>query len=235
MALRAGRRTSELTRIASDPRVSLRRMALGATLVGAGAAVGALVGGWAWALGALVMLPGVTTLAAARHPWVAPCPGCGATLGGAVFVGPDEPVIARGAQDHRCDDCGIYVDVAQGVVREVPFGRTHELPSYGLTLPASRLGELAWGDRCVVCGEAATRRLPLRGLARGVLTADGAPGEAGEVPYCAAHGGGGDRGVVVARGGERVTAQFASYAAYCAFLDANRDRVDVAVRAMADG
>lgn len=231
MALRAGRRTSDLTRVARDGAVALRRAALGGAIVGAGALLAWVVGGWAWAAGAVVAIPGVTTLLAARHPYVAPCPGCGEPLGGATFVGPDEPVIVGGATDHRCPACGIYVDVSQGVVREVPFGRAHELPTYELALDASRVAELAWGDRCVNCGEAATRWLPLRASGIGILSDAMSPGPEGEVPFCDAHGAEGpSRGVVVARGGARATVQFASYAGYRAFLDANRARVDVRVR-----
>jgi hypothetical protein len=50
------------------------------------------------------------------------------------------------------------------------------------------------------------------------------------VPLCAAHAHAGDRSVVVARNGPRVTVQFSGYAAYRAFLDANRAVVEVAVR-----
>jgi hypothetical protein len=234
MALRAGRRTADLTRITSDPAVAARRASLGAALMGAGGALGWRFGGWVWAVGALLVIPGATTLAAARHHYVAPCPGCGARLGAAVFVGPDEPVIARGALDHRCAACGIYVDVASGVVREVPFGRTQELPTYALALDAAALPSLAWGDRCVGCGEEGTRRLTLTARSRGLLLSEGEPGVEGAVPFCAAHGAAGARGVEVARG-ERVTVAFASYAAYRAFLDANRGVVDVLVRGMDSG
>lgn len=233
MALRAGRRTADQTHVASDLSLLARRAGAGGALLGAGVALGWFVGGWAWAFGALLAIPGATTLAAARHPFVAPCPGCGTRLGGAVFVGPDEPVIARGALDHRCDTCGIYVDASSGVVREVPFGRAHELPTYTVALDGERLRALSWGDRCVACGEASTRRLPLSDHARGLLSEGAAPGEEGDVPFCAEHGGApGARGVLVARSGQRVTVQFASYAAYRAFLDANREVVDVTVRSV---
>lgn len=235
MSLRAGRRTSDLTRVVFDGRVALRRLGLGGSLVGLGLATGSLLGGWAWLLGALVALPGLSTLAAARHPFVAPCPGCGARLGDRVFVGPDEPVIAQGVLDHRCDACGVYLDAVQGVLREVPFGRVHELPVYGATLPAGELGAVDWGRACVVCGEAVSRRLPLGAALRGVLSDEAEPGELGEIPYCAVHGARGARGLVVARGGARVTVEFASYAAYRAFLDANRARVDVALRSVSEG
>lgn len=231
MALRAGRRTADQTHVSSDLSLLARRAGTGAALLGAGVALGWLVGGWAWALGALVAIPGATTLAAARHPFVAPCPGCGARLGGAIFVGPDEPVIARGVQDHRCDACGIYVDASAGAVREVPFGRAHEQPVYTAALDGARLGALAWGDRCVACGEPSTRRLALSDRARGLLSDGATPGAEGEVPFCAAHGDeAGGRGVLVARSGARATVQFASYAAYREFLDANRAVLDVTVR-----
>lgn len=233
MALRAGRRTADQTHVRTERALLLQRAAVGGALLGAGLAIGWLAGGWAWALGALLVIPGATTFAAARHPFVAPCPGCGARLGGAIFVGPDEPVIARGVEDHRCDECGIYVDAASGVVREVPFGRTHELPHYTLAFDHARLGELVWGARCVTCGEPATRRMALVDRARGGLN-EGEFRDDGAVPYCDAHGASPeDRGMVLARSGTRVVAQFAGYAAYREFLDANRAVADVAVRRVA--
>lgn len=233
MALRAGRRTANQTLIASDLSLLARRAAIGGALLGGGVALGWLVGGWAWAIGALFAIPGATTLAAARDHYVAPCPGCGARLGAALFVGPDEPVIARGVEDHRCDVCGIYVDAASGVVREVPFGRVHELPTYALALDGEKMSSLTWGDRCVDCGELATRRLPLTDRARGLLSEGRGLGAEGDVPFCDAHGAErGARGVVVARSGPRAVVQFASYAAYRAFLDANREVVDVTVRSV---
>lgn len=233
MPLRAGRRTADLTHVRPSNALALRRAGLGAALVGAGATLGVLVGGWAWAFAALVMIPGATTLAASRHRYVAPCPGCGAELGGAVFVGPDEPVIARGALDHRCDACGIYVDVLRGAVREVPFGREADLPTYAASLPADALSSLAWGERCVACGEPATCGASLLPRAVGHLL-DPAPARpGGAVPFCDAHGPLAEgRGVVVARSGARVTVQFNGYAAYREFLDANRAALDLTVRAL---
>lgn len=231
MALRAGRRTAEQTHVQPSNALALRRLGVGAALLGAGAALGALVGGWAWALGALLMIPGATTLAAARHRFTAPCPGCGSELGGAVFVGPDEPVIATGALDHRCAACGIYVDVSRGVVREVPFGRESELPSYSATLPAAKLPALAWGDRCVACGEPATVGASLLTRAMGHLIDDSPAREGGEIPLCATHGATAEgRGILVARSAEVVSVQFASYASYRGFLDANRSALDLRVR-----
>jgi hypothetical protein len=233
MALRAGRRTAELTHVRPSHGLALRRAALGTALLGMGATLGVMVGGWAWALAALVAIPGATTLAAARHRFVAPCPGCGATLGGAVFVGPDEPVIARGALDHRCDACGIYVDVTRGAVREVPFGREGELPSYAVSLPAARRAELDWGAQCVVCGEARSVGLALLDREVGLLLDPRSPTSDGAVPLCAAHAHAGERSVVVARNGPRITVQFSAYAAYRSFLDANRAVVEVTVREVA--
>lgn len=234
MALRAGRRTADITHIRGSTPLALRRAALGGAMLTVAGALGALVGGWAWAFSALLAIPGLTTLAAARHRYVAPCPGCGAVLGGGVFVGPDEPVIARGALDHRCSDCGIYVDVVRGAVREAPFGRVSELPSYGATLPVEALPRLAWGDRCVACGEGRTVGLAFDGTRELGLLLEGArPTDDGAVPLCDAHRDGAERWIVLARNGTRVTVQFSSYASYRSFLDANRGCLELNVREVA--
>jgi hypothetical protein len=240
MPLVRGRRTPDTTSLARDGALLAKRVALGGAFVAAAAGVGLGVGGAAWALAAVVSLPGLYTLASARRPFTAPCPGCGATLGGAVVHLPDEPVLARGATDVRCASCGIYVDGVAAGVREVPFNRLLDAPGYELTVMDGELANVAWGARCVACGEAATRGLRLAKGA-GIVSGEGAAFEAtlaaGAVPYCAAHGGGATpaaRALVVARSGASAAIQVSLYAAYRRLLDDNRERVDVAVRAVAD-
>jgi hypothetical protein len=240
MPLVHGRRTPDTTALTRDGALVAKRVALGGAFVAAALGVGVGVGGVAWALAAVVSLPGLYTLASARRPFTAPCPGCGSTLGDAVVHLPDEPVLARGATDVRCAACGIYVDGVAGGVREVPFNRTLDAPGYELAVPESALPELRWGERCVACGEAATRGLQLR-KGGGIVSGEGATftdaRPPGTVPYCAAHGGGvtpSERALVVAKSGAAVTLQLSLYASYRRLLDDNRERVDVSVRAMTE-
>jgi len=240
MPLVRGRRTPDTPTLARDAALLAKRVALGGLIVAVAAGVGVGVGGLAWALAALVSLPGLYTLASARRPFTAPCPGCGATLGGAVVHLPDEPVLARGATDVRCAACGIYVDGVAAGVREVPFNRLLDAPGYELTLVEGELPHLAWGERCVACGEPATRGLRLA-KGPGIVSGEGASFEAeltaGAVPYCAAHGSGvtpAGRALQVARSGASAAIQLSLYATYRRLLDDNRGRVDVAVRAVAD-
>jgi hypothetical protein len=220
-----------------DLRLVVRRALVGGSFAAASGALAVAVGGWAWALAGVLAIPAAFTLASIRRPFVAPCPGCGSLLGASLVQLPDEPVLGPAAHDLRCGACGIYVDASSGVVREVPFRRALESPGFECGLAAAHLPSLAWGSDCVRCGQAATRSLRLSPREAGVISgleatldgvADGAaPG------YCAAHGDRDDpmsRGLVVARTPGRVTVQMSLYAAYRAFLDANRDLVDVTVR-----
>lgn len=231
-----GRRTPDQTEVRRDLGLVLRRALVGGSFAAASGALGAFVGGWAWAASAVLAIPAAFTLASVRRPFVAPCPGCGALLGAAILQLPDEPVLGPRVHDHRCAACGIYVDASTGVVREVPFQRALGAPGYECALDAARLSELAWGDACVRCAKPATRALRLLDRDTGVLTGAGATLDAavdGAAPgYCDEHGASDDpaaRALVVARTPARATVQFAVYAAYRAFLDANRDRVDVSV------
>jgi hypothetical protein len=232
-----GRRSPDQTAVRRDLGLVLRRALVGASFAAASGALALAVGGWAWALAGVLAIPAAFTLASIRRPFVAPCPGCGALLGGALVQLPDEPVLGPIVHDLRCAACGIYVDASGGVVREVPFRRTLESPGFECGLAAEHLAALQWGADCVRCGHPATRALRLSTREAGVIsgleaTLDGAPD--GAAPgYCAEHGAGDDpmaRALVVARTPGRVTVQLSLYAAYRAFLDANRDAVDVAVR-----
>lgn len=240
MPLQRDRRTPETTAVRRDGALGARRALVGAAFVGAAAGLGLGVGGFAWALAALVSLPGIYTLASAARPYTAPCPGCGASLGGGLLHLPDDPVLARGATDVRCDACGIYVDGTGAGVREVPFNRALEAPGYEFAVAPGVEAELDWGDRCVACGEPATRALELAKGARGVASGEGASFEAtpavGRVPYCAAHGDGAapaERRVLVARSRDATVIQFRLYASYRRVLDANRARAEVSVREVA--
>lgn len=232
-----GRRSPGQTEVRRDLALVARRALVGGSFAAASGALALAVGGWAWALAGVLAIPAAFTLASVRRPFVAPCPGCGSLLGASLVQLPDEPVMGPQVRDLRCGACGIYVDASAGAVREVPFRRALESPGYECTLPAGHLAALAWGDGCVRCGEAATRGLRLSAREAGVISGSeaalDAPADGLAPGYCAAHGGGDDpsaRALVVARTPGRVTVQFSLYAAYRAFLDANRDRVDVAVR-----
>lgn len=237
MPITAGRRTPDVTRVHRSNALLAKRLAGAAGFLGASIGLGASLGGFWWILSAIVAIPGVFTLSAARRPFTAPCPACGSLLGATLLHLPDEPVVGHDATDVRCDACGVYVDSYAGSVREVPFNRAGDSPGYELWLPAKHLGSLRWGDRCLVCKEAATRALNLAKFPVGVLsgfeaTLDAKP-DGAHAPYCAKHGDASDpagRALLVARSGDRVTVQLSLYAAYRAFLDANRDLVDVTVR-----
>lgn len=232
-----GRRSPDQTEVRRDLGLVVRRAVVGGSFAAASGAAALMVGGWAWALAGVLAIPAAFTLASIRRPFVAPCPGCGSLLGAALVQLPDEPVLGPLVHDLRCAACGIYVDASSGVVREVPFRRALESPGYECVLGSEHLDGLAWGDACVRCGHPATRALRLSsreaGVISGVEATLDAPADGGAPGYCADHGGADDpmsRGLVVARTPGRVTVQLSLYAAYRTFLDANRDRVDVAVR-----
>lgn len=232
-----GRRSPDQTEVRRDLALVLRRAVVGGSFAAASGALAFAVGGWAWALAGILAIPAAFTLASIRRPFVAPCPGCGSLLGAALVQLPDEPVLGPLVRDLRCAACGIYVDASSGVVREVPFRRTLESPGFECGLAADELGRLAWGDTCVRCGHPATRALRLSAREAGVLSGTeatlDAPVDGAGPGYCAEHGAGDDpiaRGLMVARTPGRVTVQMSLYAAYRALLDANRDRLDVAVR-----
>ena len=232
-----GRRSPDQTEVRRDLALVLRRALVGGSFAAAAGTLALAVGGWAWALAGVLAIPAAFTLASIRRPFVAPCPGCGSLLGASLVQLPDEPVLGPQVHDLRCAACGIYVDASGGTVREVPFRRTLESPGFEVGLRAAELGALAWGDACVRCGQPAARALRLSTREAGVISGHeatlGAPVDGAGPGYCAAHGGLDDpqtRALVVARTPGRVTVQFSLYAAYRAFLDANRDRVDVAVR-----
>lgn len=237
MPLRHGLRSPETTTVRRDGVLAIQRALVGAGFVGVAVGLAMGVGGVAWALAALVSLPGLYTLTSALRPFVAPCPGCGATLGGGILHLPDDPVLARGATDVRCDACGIYVDGTASGVREVPFNRVLDAPGYTLTLPPDGWEAFLWGDRCIACNEPATCGLRLAARPVGIVSGEDAVWEAapgaGRVPYCARHGEGttpAERHVLVARSRDGVSVQLRLYAAYRRLLDDNRARVEVTVR-----
>ena len=239
--LTRGRRSPDTTPLRFDGGVLVRRLGLGGVIVGAGVGVGMLAGGFAWALGALIALPGVTTLASARRPYLARCPACESSLGGATLHLADEPVLGIGTHDHRCDACGVYVDATVAGVREVPFNRRLDVPGYGVSFPHEAWEAVRWASRCVACGEPATRALTLGRAKRGILSGDDAvmvdAVREGAVPYCAAHGERNEasaRAVEVARSGDAVEVRLALYGVYRAFLDDNREHAELTVRAMAE-
>jgi len=231
-----GRRSPDQTEVRRDLGLIVRRALVGGSFAAASGAVGVVVGGWAWLAAGVLAIPAAFTLLSIRRPFVAPCPGCGSLLGANIVQLPDEPVLGPRVHDLRCRSCGIYVDASTGVVREVPFQRTQESPGYECVLDATHLDALDWGVACVRCAKPATRALRLSKREAGVLSGSEAilDGEVdGRGPgYCDDHGAGDDpikRSIMVARTPGRVTVQFSVYAAYRAFLDANRDRVDVTV------
>lgn len=223
-----------------DMGLAARRLSVGLAVLGAAitlGAFGARWSAWAWLLAAVAAIPGAFTLASARHPFVAPCPACGGLVGASLIHLPDEATLGANVENHRCHDCGVYLDASGGAVREVPFHRRLDGPGYECTVEPARMAELSWGDACVVCRAPATRGLALAAFDVGVLSGHEArveaPADGHRVPYCDAHGDAPDpasRAVLVARGRERVTVQFSLYGAYRAFVDANRAAVDVTVR-----
>lgn len=239
MTLTRARRSPEITRVTKNRALLAKRIVAGAGFLGASAALGAGLGGYFWALSALVAIPGAFTLASARAPYTAPCPACGALLGDDLLHLPDEPVMGSDTTDLRCHACGIYVDCLGGTVREVPFNRTLDAPGYELTLAPKELPALRWGDGCVACGDPATRALRLARFEVGVLSGfeaslDAQP-DGANVPFCAKHGEGVDpigRSLVVARTPRSVEVSFRLYAAYRRFLDENREAAEVRVKAM---
>lgn len=237
MTLRRGRRTVEVTRLRREPSLALARLAVAAPIGAVGAALGLAVGGWAWAATALLAIPAASTLRAALTPYAGECPACGSSLRRRVVALPDEPVLAPSARDLRCDACGVYLDAKSGDLRELPFNRVAERPTYRAGLYEVALADLDWGARCVVCDAAATRRLTLAPLRAGLLAGPeatlGGIDDAG-VPFCDDHGRLPDRGVEVTRAQGRATVAFTGYAAYRAFVDANRERLDLTVRAAED-
>ncbi len=241
MTLTRARRTAEITHVTRNRALLAKRLIAGSGFMAASVGIGASLGGFFWALSAVVAIPGVFTLLSARRPFTAPCPACGALLGDDLLHLPDEPVMGHDAVDLRCRACGVYVDCLGRSVREAPFNRALESPGYELSFPSDRFADVRWGDRCVRCGDPATRGLRLARFDVGVLSGfeaalDAAP-DGTAIPYCAKHGDGSDpssRGVVVARSPGRVAVQFSLYAAYRAFLDANRELAEVTVRAMSD-
>lgn len=237
MTLRRGRRTVELTRLRREPSLALARLAVAAPFGAVGAALGLALGGWAWAATALLAIPAASTLRAALTPYAGECPACGSSLRRRVVALPDEPVLAPSARDLRCDACGVYLDAKSGDLREVPFDRVAERPTYRAALDEVALADLDWGARCVACDAEATRRLTLAPLRVGLLAGPeatlGGIDDAG-VPFCDAHGEWPDRGVEVTRAQGRATVAFAGYAGYRAFVDANRERLDITVRAADD-
>ncbi len=219
-----------------DVGLIVRRALVGGSFATASGVAGLVVGGWAWVAAGVLAIPAAFTLLSIRRPFVAPCPGCGSLLGANIVQLADEPVLGPRVHDLRCRACGIYVDASTGVVREVPFQRTHDAPAYECVLDATHLDALAWGGACVRCAKPATRALRLSVREVGVLSGNEATLDAppdGRAPgYCDAHGAGDEavgRSMVVARTPGRVTVRFSVYAAYRAFLDANRDRIDVSV------
>lgn len=241
MPLTRGRRSPDTTRVTRDLALLAKRLVAGAGFLGASLGLGVGVGGWAWALSVIVAIPGVFTLVSARRPFTAPCPACGARLGDGLLHLPDEPVLGSDAIDLRCRACGVYVDCMGPLVREAPFNRLQDAPGYELSFLPDDFAKARWGDRCVRCGEAATRALRLARFEIGVLsgfeaTFDAAP-DGTNVPYCATHGDEADpagRALVVARSPGRVEVQFSLYASYRAFLDENRRVAEVSVREAAE-
>lgn len=237
--LTRGRRTPDSTPLRFDGAVLARRLALGGAITGAGVGVGLLGGGFVWAVGALIALPGLTTLASARRPYVGACPGCATRLGDGTLHLADDPVLGAGVQNLRCGACGVYVDATVAGVREVPFNRRLDAPGYAVSFPLDAWSAVRWAPRCVSCNEPATRALRLGQARRGILSGDDAMMTEGvtegAVPWCAAHGDARDdvvRAVEVARSGEAVEVRLALYGVYRAFLDDNRERAEVTVRAM---
>lgn len=240
MTLVSGRRSAEATQVRLDLGLAARRLAVGLAVLGVAVTVGAFGARWsvwAWGLAAVMAIPAAFTLASMRHPFVAPCPACGGLVGDELVHLPDEPILGVATENHRCRDCGVYLDASGGVVREVPFHRRLDGPGFECTIESAQREALDWGDACVVCRAPATRGMTLAGFDVGVLSGHEAKLDAGadgrHVPYCDAHGAEADpvaRGVLVARGRDRVTVQFSVYGSYRAFVDANRARVDVTVR-----
>ena len=237
MSLTPGQRTREITRSTLDPWLAARRVVAGTAIVSVGACIAVAVHGLAAACGLLLAIPGFYTLAAATRPWVAPCPACGHLLGTHALALPDEPVVGPRATDIRCPACGVYVDALDHEVREVPFNRQMAATGYSLAMDANAHAGASWGQNCLLCGQVATWGVPMEPNGTGLLTAvptvARTPLARDALPFCETHARGGhptEGVVVVARARDRVTVQFTLYGAYRAFLDRNRDVVDVAVR-----
>jgi hypothetical protein len=234
MPVTRGLRTIETSSLRRDRSFALQRLGLGVGFLGLGLGAGLALHGWAWALTALLGFPGAFALLSAARPWVAPCPACGAPLGAALVL-PGDPILRPDTTDLRCASCGLYFDALGGLVREVPFHRVGELPTYTVALDGEHLEALVWASVCVCCGKDAARRWVLEAREVGVLGGRWGTLEDRGVPYCDAHGEGagpGGRGVEVARTRARAQVRFGLYAAYRIFLDGNRERVDVEVKAL---
>ena len=95
------------------------------------------------------------------------------------------------------------------------------------------LALLAWGERCVACGEPAARWLRLASAAVGIVSGEGAVfdsgGGVGLVPYCGAHGDGitpEQRWILAARAADGATLRLRLYASYRRVLDDHRGLVE---------
>jgi hypothetical protein len=103
-----------------------------------------------------------------------------------------------------CPSCRAFVESDGRVVRETPEDSLATFPVFGAVLR----GAPAFPDRCCVCGDASTRRLPVRA---------GGAGPTYDVPHCDAH----ERGASLRKDGERAVLRFRSLSYLRSFLEQN--------------
>ena len=121
----------------------------------------------------------------------APCPGCGAQVGG----------LSMGANDGvLCAGCRKFLEGKAGTLQVTDEQRVADSPTFGTVLPES----FSWPEQCCLCAQPATRRealsisvpsaatagknLAVDAVTGGVLTRTGGGTRyTVEVPHCAEH------------------------------------------------
>lgn len=154
---------------------------------------------------------------------VAPCPGCGAPVGG---------LSTKTNDGVACDGCKKYLEGKDGNLRLTDENRVADSPLFGAVLPDS----FGWPDGCCVCRQPSTRKesvsvsLPSaasagKGLAVTALTGGVVTQTGGgirytvEVPHCAEH----KEGAALGAGTQnRVKIRFRSYPYLRAFCEQNK-------------
>jgi hypothetical protein len=189
-----GSRTTSLRRSWPTTR---RALALAAILAGGAAllelfVVTSLVG---HALSIFILALAALFVRVAVGAGVADCPSCGERL--SLSLGRRDPAIL-------CPCCHVFIESDGRTLGETPEGTQATFPAFGAVLR----GDPVFPDRCCVCGEASTRRLPVR------ATVDG---PSYEVPHCDAH----ERGASLRKNETSFILRFRSLAYLKSFLAQN--------------
>jgi len=175
----------------------------------------------------IALIPGLVAVLlvwmAVAGSGVAPCPGCGAPIGG-LSTGSNDGVL--------CGACKKFVEGKDGTLRMTDEGRIAERPLFGAALPES----FAWPDGCCVCAKPAARRdvvsisLPISSsagtnaavaaLSGGTITRSGGGVRyTVEVPHCSEHKDGAELG---SGAGSSVRIRFRSYPYLRSFCELNK-------------